>query len=147
MSVPLRVTINYRVPYADTDQMHVVYYANYLAFFERGRNELLRACGHTYRALEASGIGLPVAEAHVEYHAPATYDDLLGITAWCEGIKGARLTIRCEVRREEKLLVEGYTVHAIVDLRTMRPIRPSPELKSALGCASCPTPSQSGFTN
>lgn len=135
MSDPQRITISYRVPYADTDQMHVVYYANYLAYFERGRNELLRACGYTYRALEASGFGLPVAEAHVSYHAPATYDDLLEITAWCEGFKGVRLTIRCEVRRDGKLLAEGYTVHALVDLRTLRPARPSADLRAALGLA------------
>jgi acyl-CoA thioesterase FadM len=85
--------------------------------------------------LEASGFGLPVAEAHVSYHAPATYDDLLEITAWCEGFKGVRLTIRCEVRRDGKLLAEGYTVHALVDLRTLRPARPSPELRAALGLA------------
>jgi len=139
MSDPLRVTIRYRVPYADTDQMHVVYYANYLALFERARNELLRSCGYTYKSLEESGIGLPVSEAHVNYHAPATYDDLLDITAWCEGIKGVRLTIRCEIRRDGQLLADGYTVHAVVDLRTLHPTRPSPELKAALGCAT-PTP-------
>lgn len=133
MPEPLRVTVPYRVPYADTDQMGVVYYANYLAFFERGRNELLRACGTTYRALEQSGVGLPVAEAHVCYHAPATYDDLLDITAWCESFKGVRLTIRCDVRRGAQLLVDGYTVHAVVDLRTLRPVRPPTELKAALG--------------
>lgn len=135
MPDPQRTTISYRVPYADTDQMHVVYYANYLAYFERARNELLRACGYTYRALEASGFGLPVSEAHVDYHAPATYDDLLEITAWCEGFKGVRLTIRCEVRRDGKLLAGGHTVHALVDLRTLRPARPSPELRAALGAA------------
>jgi acyl-CoA thioester hydrolase len=136
MSEPLHVTIDYRVPYADTDQMRVVYYANYLAFFERGRNELLRACGLTYRELEASGIGLPVSEAHVNYHAPATYDDLLQITAWCEGLKGVRLTIRCDVRRGGELLVDGYTVHAVVNLQTLRPTRPTPELKAALGLSA-----------
>ncbi len=138
MPEPQRVTITYRVPYADTDQMHVVYYANYLAYFERGRNELLRACGYTYRELEASGLGLPVAEAHVDYCAPATYDDLLEISAWCEGFKGVRLTIRCEVRRDGKLLAEGYTVHALVDLRSMRPARPTPELRAALGLSGQP---------
>jgi acyl-CoA thioester hydrolase len=139
MSEPLRISIPYRVPYADTDQMHVVYYANYLAYFERGRNELLRACGTTYRELEAQGFGLPVAQAHVDYIAPATYDDALTITAWIEGFKGVRLTIRCEVRREGKLLAEGYTVHAFVDLRTMRPARPSPELRQALGLGDAET--------
>lgn len=133
MPEPRRVTIQYRVPYADTDQMHVVYYANYLAYFERARNELLRALGYTYRALEASGFGLPVAEAHVSYLVPATYDDLLEITAWCEGVKGVRLTIRCEVRRDGRLLAAGHTVHAFVDLRTLRPARPAPDLKRAFG--------------
>lgn len=138
MPEPQRVTIAYRVPYADTDQMHVVYYANYLAYFERSRNELLRACGYTYRELEANGLGLPVAEAHVVYCGPATYDDLLEITAWCEGFTGVRLTIRCEVRRDGKLLAEGHTVHALVNLRTMRPARPTPELRAALGVAGQP---------
>ena len=139
MPDPLRVTISYRVPYADTDQMRVVYYANYLAFFERGRNELLRACGFTYRALESSGFGLPVAEAHVNYLSPATYDDLLAITTWCEGFKGVRLTIRCEVRRDGKLLAEGYTVHALVELRTLRPVRPTPEMRASLGSPTQPS--------
>lgn len=133
MTGPRAVSIRYRVPYADTDQMHVVYYANYLAYFERARNELLRACGFTYRALEAEGFGLPVAEAHVCYLTPATYDDELEISAACEGFKGVRLTIRCEVRREGRLLAEGHTVHALVDLRTLRPARPTAALKEALG--------------
>ena len=135
MSQPRAATIRYRVPYADTDQMRVVYYANYLAYFERARNELLRACGLTYRALEAEGYGLPVAEAHVTYVTPATYDDELDISAVCEGFKGVRLTIRCEVRRGGRLLAEGYTVHALVDLRTLRPVRPTAALLGALGDA------------
>ncbi len=134
MSEPKRVTLSYRVPYADTDQMHVVYYANYLTFFERGRNELMRACGITYRELEAGGHALPVLEAHVQYHAPATYDDLLEITAWCDSFKGVRLRIACEVRRVGRLLAEGYTVHAYVDSQTLRPVRPAQTFLAALGC-------------
>lgn len=125
-----RITVQYRVPYADTDQMHVVYYANYLAYFERARNELLRQRGTTYRELEAMGYALPVSEAHVDYHAPATYDDLLGLSAWVGGLKGVRLTICCEVRRDGLLLASGHTVHALVDLKTLRPARPTPALKA-----------------
>ena len=139
MSEPRKVTIQYRVPYADTDQMHVVYYANYLAYFERSRNELIRESGVTYKELEAMGYALPVAEAHLTYHAPATYDDLLALTSWVEGLKGARLTIRCEVRRGDKLLVTGHTVHAIVDIKTMRPVRHTEELRGLLGCNACDT--------
>lgn len=133
MTPLFKQTIDYRVPYADTDQMQVVYYANYLVYFERVRNELLRASGLSYRDLEEQGIALPVAESHVNYHAPARYDDLLQITGWCESQKGIRVKICCEVRREGKLLVDGYTVHACVNLRTLRPIRPSQAILKALG--------------
>ncbi len=133
MSEPQRITILYRVPYADTDQMHVVYYANYLTLFERARNELMRSCGYTYLEMERDGFALPVLEAHVNYHAPATYDDLLEVTAWCCDFKGVRLKIYCEVRRDGKLLAEGYTVHAHVNIKTLRPTRPSPETLTALG--------------
>ena len=135
MSEPRKVTIPYRVPYADTDQMHVVYYANYLAYFERNRNELIRETGVTYKELETMGYALPVVEAHVNYHAPATYDDLLDLTAWVEELKGVRLTIRCEVKRGGKLLVSGHTIHAIVDIKTLRPVRHTEELRRMLhGC-------------
>jgi acyl-CoA thioester hydrolase len=134
MSEPRRVTIQYRVPYADTDQMGVVYYANYLAYFERSRNELIRETGVTYKELEAKGYALPVAEAHLNYHAPAAYDDLLDLTSWVEGLKGVRLTIHCEVKRGEKLLVSGHTVHAIVDIKTLRPVRHTEEIRHLLSC-------------
>lgn len=133
MSTPVRITMPYRVPYADTDQMQVVYYANYLTLFERARNELMRTCGYTYLELERDGFALPVLEAHVNYHAPATYDDLLEIHAWCDVFKGVRLTIHCEVWRDNVLLAEGYTVHAHVNRETLRPSRPHIALLTALG--------------
>jgi len=126
-------TIQYRVPYADTDQMQVVYYGNYLTYFERIRNEVLRPAGFSYRELEAMGYALPVKEAHVNYYAPATYDDLLQISGWCESFKGVRLTIRCEVRRGDELLADGYTLHICCDLKTMRPARPPEKLLEATG--------------
>ena len=129
-------TIQYRVPYADTDQMHVVYYANYLTYFERIRNEVLRAVGFSYRELEAMGYALPVREAHVNYHAPATYDDLLEITGWCESFKGVRLKICCEVRRDGQLLADGHTLHACCDIKSMRPARPPKVLLDAVAGAS-----------
>jgi acyl-CoA thioester hydrolase len=123
-----KVTIQYRVPYADTDQMQVVYYGNYLTYFERSRNEVLRAVGFSYKELEAMGFALPVKEAHVNYRASATYDDLLEITGWCESFKGVRLKICCEVRRDGELLAYGYTIHANCDIKTMKPVRPPKKL-------------------
>ncbi len=120
----LRISIQYRVPYADTDQMGVVYYGNYLTLFERARNELMRECGYTYKQCEEEGWMLPVVHAEVNYHSPAHYDDLLEITAWCKEQKGVRLEIACEVKVDGKLLVDGFTRHCFVSSKTFRPIPP-----------------------
>lgn len=116
-------SIEYRVPYADTDQMKVVYYANYLVYFERLRNELLRNSDCTYYQMEENGFALPVIEAVCHYKASAKYDDLLTISGWVSEIKGVRVTIKCEVRRGEELLVSGHTVHACIDMKTGRPCK------------------------
>ena len=124
----LKKTIQYRVPYADTDQMGVVYYANYLIYFERLRNELLRASKASYKDIEESGIMLPVIEALCKYKKPASYDDLLDLSGWVEEIKGAKVKICCEVRKDEQLLAEGYTIHACIDTEKRHPVRPPKSL-------------------
>ena len=88
-----KATLQYRVPYADTDQMGYVYYANYFIYFERGRNELMRAMNFTYKELEDMGIGLPVIEAHSNYRSPARYDDLLTVEARLAEFKGLRIMV------------------------------------------------------
>lgn len=116
--------MHYRVPYADTDQMGVVYYANYLIYFEMLRNELLREAGIPYLEIEKRGIMLPVIEAVCKYRTPARYDDFLEFSGWVHEIRGAKVVIKCEVRRNVELLVEGHTVHACVEIASRRPIRP-----------------------
>ncbi|HBC85526.1 MAG TPA: thioesterase [Lentisphaeria bacterium] len=116
--------IKYRVPYADTDQMGVVYYAHYLVYFERLRNELLRDAGLPYSEIEKQGVILPVIEAVCRYKTPARYDDLLTIIGWVDEIKGVKVRICCEVRKDGELLAEGHTVHACVDINSRRPVRP-----------------------
>jgi len=129
-----KITIEYRVPYADTDQMGVVYYGNYLTLFERARNELMRACGYTYRECEAAGFMLPVVHAEVDYKSPAKYDDILEVTAFVQLQKGVRIEIACEVRRkgEDALLASGFTRHAFVLTQDFRPCAPPPELVTRL---------------
>ena len=129
-----KTVIEYRVPYADTDQMGVVYYGNYLTLFERARNELMRACGYTYRECEAEGWMLPVIHAEVDYKSPARYDDLLEVTAYVQLQKGVRMEIACEVRRkgEEELLVSGFTRHCFVSTESFRPIPPPERLLQVL---------------
>ena len=121
-----KVVTEYRVPYADTDQMGVVYYGNYMALFERARNELMRACGYTYKECEDEGFMLPVVHAEADYKSPAKYDDLLEISACVQLQKGVRIEIACEVRRkgEEQLLVKGYTRHVFVSTKDFRPCPP-----------------------
>ncbi len=130
-----RIVMEYRVPYADTDQMGVVYYGNYLTLFERSRNELMRSCGYTYKKCEEEGWMLPVIHAEVNYHSPAHYDDLLEVTAYVQAQKGVRLEIACEVRRkgEERVLVDGFTRHCFVSTKTFRPVPPPDAFLVATG--------------
>jgi acyl-CoA thioester hydrolase len=107
-----------RVIYGDTDQMGVVYYANYLRYFEAARNEFIRAKGLRYRDFEAAyGLRLPVVEAHVSYRQPARYDDLLGVEIALGEARRASARFEYRVVREDgEVLATGHTVHACVDL-------------------------------
>lgn len=131
----LKVQVRYRVPYADTDQMRVVYYGNYLVYFERARNELLRTLGVSYREIEARGFALPVLEAHVNYRSAARYDDELEISGWVGWVKPVRLRVDCAVHSGGALLAEGHTVHACVDLATLKPARLPADLAAQLQAA------------
>jgi acyl-CoA thioester hydrolase len=110
-------TIEYRVIYGDSDPFDVVYYANYYNFFERGRTELFRELGITYREVQEQGVFLPVSESYCKYHKPARYDDLLVIETRIAFLK--RVSIKFDYYIYEKqsnaLLAEGYTIHAFVN--------------------------------
>jgi acyl-CoA thioester hydrolase len=115
---------NLRVRYAETDTMGVVYYANYLVWFEVGRTDLLRGTGWSYREMEAEGVSLPVIEAHCEYRQPARYDDELEVRTRGAILSTVRLRFDYEVVRlaDGVVLATGHTVHASLD-RTGRPCR------------------------
>jgi acyl-CoA thioester hydrolase len=106
-----------RVIYGDTDQMGVVYYANYLRYFEAGRNEFIRAQGLRYRDFEARfGMVLPVAEAQVRYHHPARYDDLVTVETSLVELGGASARFAYRLLREDRtLLASGSTLHDCLD--------------------------------
>jgi acyl-CoA thioester hydrolase len=103
-----------RVIYGDTDQMGVVYYANYFRYFEFARSEFLRAHGGSYREMEAEGLSLPVVEATCRYQAPARYEDLLLIGTEVPTVSRVTLTFHYRVTRagEPGVLCTGSTVHA-----------------------------------
>jgi len=117
-----------RVPYADTDQMGVVYYANYLVYFEMARSALLREVGLPYGELEKRGVYLPVVEAHCEYRKPARFDDLIEVRTRCTAIRGTRLHIEYELVRGGELLATGYTEHVCMG-RDGKVSRPVPEVR------------------
>ena len=113
-----------RVRYAETDQMGVVYYANFFVWFEVGRTDLLRASGWSYREMEAGGVGLPVIEAHCVYRRPARYDDDLEIRTRGTLVSPVRVQFEYEVVRsaDDLSLATGRTVHAALD-KDGRPCR------------------------
>jgi acyl-CoA thioester hydrolase len=131
--MPRKETCQVRVRYADTDQMGVVYHANYLHFFEIGRAEWLRAQGRSYREMEDMGHLLPVIETHVRYRAPARYDDLLEVVATPDELRAASVRFVYEVRRagDGALLAEGWTRHACMR-RDGRPVRWPAEIEAIL---------------
>ena len=121
-----------RVIYGDTDQMGVVYYANYLRYFEAARSAYLRNLGRSYRDVEAWGIALPVAETFCRYVRPARYEDLLDIDVSVTELRGASMRFEYEVRRGDEVLATGYTLHACV-APSGRPRRLPAELLALIG--------------
>lgn len=124
-----------RVIFGDTDQMGVVYYANYLRFFEGARAAYWRAQGRSYKDLEAAQVALPVVEAHCRYRTPAYYEDLLAIEVEVTELRAASLRFGYLVRRGGDAIAEGFTRHAVIgpagrpralpaDLRALLPVRP-----------------------
>lgn len=91
-------SIELRVRYAETDQMGVVYYANYLIWCEVGRTEHIASLGVRYSALEARGVRLAVADAEIRYHAPARYDDLVRIDTTLETVRSRTITFAYLIR-------------------------------------------------
>ena len=110
---PLSVEARVRVRYAETDQMGVVYHANYLVWMEVGRVEYCRASGFRYRDLEAEGILLAVVEASCRYLAPALYDDEIVIRTTIEEAtpRLVRFGYRMFSSESGRLLAEGFTKH------------------------------------
>ena len=118
MSVQSRITL--RVRYAETDQMGVVYHANYFVWFEIGRVELLRDLGFSYKQMEAEDCSLPVVEATCRYRAPARYDEALVLHTRIGLLRDSLIKFEYKLSREEDagattVLAEAETTHLVVD--------------------------------
>lgn len=108
-----------RVRYCETDQMGVVHHANYLAYVEEGRTEMMAAAGCSYGEVEKSGIGLPVRRVEMRFRASAHYEDLIRVYTRVVGLRAASVRFGYRIVRaeDELLLVTAETELACVDLR------------------------------
>ncbi|HWH81797.1 MAG TPA: tol-pal system-associated acyl-CoA thioesterase [Burkholderiaceae bacterium] len=123
---PFRFTL--RVYWEDTDAGGVVFYANYLKFFERARTEWLRALGHAQERMRAeAGVMFVVTDTEVHYRRPARLDDLIAVTVDVRHAGRAQLTIAQQAWRQgssgEELLADGTIRIGCVDAGTFRPQR------------------------
>jgi len=129
-----------RIRYKDTDRMGVVYYGNYLVFFEVGRAELMRELGYPYSRVEKEGHNLVVAEAAAKYHANVGYDALIRVKTTIGEVKGASVRFDYRVVGEDgRLLVTGHTLHACIN-SAQKPIRIPAELKRVMESAAKAAP-------
>lgn len=110
-------TCQYRVRYADIDQMGYVYYGNYAKLYEIGRVEALRFLGMTYKEMEASGVMMPVYENKSRFMQPAKYDDLLSIKVIIKELPKFRMVFQYEIQNEENILLHtGETTLVFVNM-------------------------------
>lgn len=116
------------VRYAETDQMGVVYYANFFTYFEAARSSFMREKGYPYSELEKKGLFLPVIEAYCNYKSPAHYDEELVIKLGIMEMKNSSFKIHYDVLRGGTLLATGYTRHVFTD-RNFKPVRIPDEIK------------------
>jgi acyl-CoA thioester hydrolase len=126
----------YRVIYGDTDQMGVVYYANFLRWFERGRSEFLRQIGLPYSTIEKAGYHFPVADVNCHYAQSAHYDDVVSIETKLTDLRRVSLSFNYRIIRhaDDCLLATGSTKHACID-RQGQVTRIPPILETALSAA------------
>lgn len=125
-----------RVRYQETDQMGVVYHANYFVWFEVARTEMIRKLGIDYRKLETMGLYLPVVDVNCQYKQSAKYDDEIIVRSRIEEYSSLRLTIDYEVVRKKDgiLIATGKTKHVWID-QNYKPVRLSrfaPEIDEIL---------------
>ena len=114
-----------RVRFAETDAQGIAHNSNYLVWFELARVAYLEEFAGGYQALRDQGLEATVVESHVRYLVPARFDDRIRIWTRCVDVRGARFRYEYLLERigDGAQIAEGWTAHACVDARTMRPTR------------------------
>lgn len=122
-----------RVRYAETDQMGYVYYGNYAAYYEVARVEMLRSLGTSYRAMEESGVMMPVTDLRVKYHKPILYDEEITIRIHIREMPAVRIRFEYELYDEQgDLANSGETTLVFVDMKRNRPCKAPADFLASL---------------
>ena len=126
--------IERRVYHSDTIPGRDVYYANYLKWFEVGRAELLRQLGFDYNKYEKRGNSAPVVEVKCDYKGSAEYDDVIIIKTNVGNIGKNSIKFKYEIlrKKDNKLLVDGYTVHVFINTKKRKHVEVPEELREKL---------------
>ena len=112
------------VRYAETDQMGVVYHANYLVWMELGRTQLIKDLGFSYAEMEREGVISPVIDIQASYKKPLRYGEIATVKTWIEQYDGVRVVYGYEILTvEEEVAVTGYSKHVCVKKESFRPIQ------------------------
>ncbi|MCD6374961.1 MAG: acyl-CoA thioesterase [Caldisericaceae bacterium] len=119
----MEFAVDFRVRYAETDQMKFAHHSAYIVWFEMARIELFRSMGLSYAQMEKDGVLLPVLQVSARYFKPAFFDDSLRIVARFAELNKARLKIDYQVFRQGTLICEGFSLHAFMNEKG-KPIRP-----------------------
>jgi len=135
--IPITSRVSYRVRYADTDQMGVVYYGNYGRLYEIGRSEMVREMGFPYIELEKKGIAMPVYSVEARYRAVLRYDELITIETTLERLPAARMEFVHRIFGENGTLAhEARVVLVFMDMKTNRLVRAPGELVEVIESSS-----------
>jgi len=115
--MPVESTIEVRVRYAETDQMGVVYHANYFVWCDMARTEYLRAAGASYKDLEAAGLRLAVVDASARYKSPARFDELIAVRCWVREVESRRISFGYAMQRpaDGRMLATAQTTLIALD--------------------------------
>jgi acyl-CoA thioester hydrolase len=119
------------VRFAETDAQGIAHNAAYLVWFEVARIDYLALHAQGYKHIQEEGYEALTTESHVRYLRPAFFDDRLVVHARVVGVRGARFTYEYAVTRDDEIIADGWTSHAVVDAATMRPTRFPPWLAQA----------------
>jgi acyl-CoA thioester hydrolase len=131
-----------RVRFAETDAQGIAHHSNYLVWFELARVDYLAAFAGGYKRFQEEGLEATVVEAHVRYLVPARFDDVIRVWTRCRDVRGARFRYEYALERanDGTRVADGWTSHACVDAKTLRPTRLPAWLVEAVATAEAQAP-------